>query len=219
MKIMLAEDAVLMRDGLAALLARAGHQIVASAATAPEIETAIDRLAEPPDLLIADVRMPPGHTDDGLRAAIRIRQRRPGLPVLLLSQYLGAEYLERLLDATAEPTVGGAGYLLKDRIAHISDFLTALETIAAGGIVVDQKVMAATRRGNDPLAVLSDREIDVLRLVATGATNPGIAAQLHLSEGAVVKHLGSVFDKLRISGRPGNRRVLAVLAYLQGGPR
>lgn len=218
MRILLAEDAALMRDGLVALLTRAGHEVVDAVATAPELEARVRDLAENlPDLVLADVRMPPDNADDGLRAGVRIRQRHPRLPVVLLSQYLGHDYLKRLLDSVRDhPDAGGVGYLLKDRVAHVADFMTALKTVAAGGVVVDQKVMDTLReRPTGRLDVLTGREAEVLRLVATGATNPQVGSAMHLSEGAVVKHLSAIFDKLGLNSE-GNRRVLAVLAYLEG---
>ena len=171
---------------------------------------------DPLDIVITDVRMPPGRTDDGLRAAIELRRDRPGLPILLLSQYLGNEYLQRLLDsAEDDPRSGGVGYLLKDRVAHVREFIRALETVAGGGVVVDRKVITALmRRREDRLERLTPREREVLRHVSAGETNRGIAQELHLSEGAVVKHVGAIFDKLGLSQREGNRRVLAVLAFL-----
>ena len=218
MRIVLAEDEALLREGLGLLLERAGHDVVASVATAAELLDAVRRSdpMDPLDIVITDVRMPPGRTDDGLRAAIELRRDRPRLPILLLSQYLGNEYLRRLLDsAEDDPRSGGVGYLLKDRVAHVHEFVRALETVAGGGVVVDRKVIAALmRRREDRLERLTPREREVLRHVSAGETNRGIARELHLSEGAVVKHVGVIFDKLGVSQREGNRRVLAVLAFL-----
>lgn len=160
--------------------------MVAAVTTAPELEAAVNRLGtNPPDLLLTDVRMPPDHTDDGLRAAIRIRQQHPHLPILLLSQYLGPQYLRRLLDATRDQTnPAGTGYLLKDRVANVNDFMTTLATVAAGGVVVDPKVMDTMReRPTGTLGLLTKRETEVLRLASTGATNPQIGQAMHLSEG------------------------------------
>lgn len=160
--------------------------------------------------------MPPDHTDDGLRAAVAIRAARPRLPILLLSQWLGNEYLGTMLESVRrDPDAGGIGYLLKDRVAHVRDFLGSLEAVAGGGIVVDRKVIAALMDERDAgLRALTDREREVLRSISTGATNQQVAATLHLSEGAVVKHVSTIFDKLGLSNQEGNRRVLAVLAYL-----
>lgn len=218
MRIVLAEDEALLREGLVMLLEHAGHDVVASVATATELVHVVKRgdPAVPPDIVITDVRMPPGRTDDGLRAAIELRRDRPHLPILLLSQYLGNEYLQRLLDsAEDDPRSGGVGYLLKDRVAHVHEFMQALQAVASGGVVVDRKVISALmRRSEDRLERLTPREREVLRHVSAGETNRAIAQELHLSEGAVVKHVGAIFDKLGLSQREGNRRVLAVLAFL-----
>ena len=230
MRIVLAEDEALLREGLVMLLERAGHDVVASVATATELVHVVKRgdpTAPPdarpdvqpdaqPDMVITDVRMPPGRTDDGLRAAIELRRDRPHLPILLLSQYLGNEYLQRLLDsAEDDPRSGGVGYLLKDRVSHVHEFMQALQTVASGGVVVDRKVISALmRRREDRLERLTPREREVLQHVSAGEINRGIAAALHLSDGAVVKHIGAIFDKLGLSQREGNRRVLAVLAFL-----
>ena len=218
MRIVLAEDEALLREGLVMLLEHAGHDVVASVATATELVHVVKRgdPAVPPDIVITDVRMPPGRTDDGLRAAIELRRDRPRLPILLLSQYLGNEYLRRLLDsAEDDPRSGGVGYLLKDRVAHVQELTQALQTVACGGVVVDRKVITALmRRREDRLERLTPREREVLRHVSAGETNHGIAEALHLSDGAVVKHIGAIFDKLGLSRREGNRRVLAVLAFL-----
>ena len=218
MRIVLAEDEALLREGLVMLLEHAGHDVVASVATATELVHVVKRNdpAVPPDIVITDVRMPPGRTDDGLRAAIELRRDRPHLPILLLSQYLGNEYLQRLLDsAEDDPRSGGVGYLLKDRVSHVHEFMQALQTVASGGVVVDRKVISALmRRREDRLERLTPREREVLQHVSAGETNHGIAEALHLSDGAVVKHIGAIFDKLGLSQREGNRRVLAVLAFL-----
>lgn len=218
MRIVLAEDEALLREGLVMLLEHAGHDVVASVATATELVHVVKRgdPAVPPDIVITDVRMPPGRTDDGLRAAIELRRDLPHLPILLLSQYLGNEYLQRLLDSTEDdPSSGGVGYLLKDRVSHVHEFMQALQTVASGGVVVDRKVISALmHRREDRLERLTPREREVLQHVSAGETNHGIAEALHLSDGAVVKHIGAIFDKLGLSQREGNRRVLAVLAFL-----
>jgi DNA-binding NarL/FixJ family response regulator len=167
-------------------------------------------------LVIVDVRMPPGHTDDGLRAAIAIRGEYPHIGILVVSQYLGNEYARELLD-TAPESDGGTGYLLKERIGRIDDFLEAVETVGAGGVTIDPKVIAhllALPQRAVPLSKLTDRESEVLHLVAAGHTNAQIEAALHLSAPTVEKHVGSIFMKLGLHPGDGNRRILAVLHYL-----
>lgn len=223
MRILLAEDAALLREGLVALLERAGHDVV-PVSTATELEVrARTLLAEDAvDLVLTDVRMPPGGADDGLRAAVTLRSEHPHLPVVVLSQYLTHEYAVDLLGdappstSPSVPVAAGVGYLLKDRVSHVHDFLRALETVQAGGIVVDPEVIASLMaRRVDQLSQLTPRGLQVLALVSEGATNQQIAEELHLSEGAVVKHISAAFDQLGLSEREGNRRVLTVLAYLR----
>lgn len=222
MRILLAEDSVLMRDGLVLLLERAGHEVVAVASTADDLERMVlNRSKEDlPDLVISDVRMPPDHTDDGLRAALTIRAAHPSLPVLLLSQWLGGEALTRMLESVRhDPQAGGLGYLLKDRVAHVHDFLASIRAVTAGGIVVDREVIKSLIDDRDAgLDNLTPRERDVLRHLSTGATNTQIADRLHVSEGAVVKYVSAIFDKLGLGEVEGNRRVLAVLTYLGRRP-
>lgn len=219
MRILLAEDSALLREGLVALLERAGHEIVAAVPTATELEAEAEALlpSGDVDLLLTDVRMPPGHGDDGLRVATAVRGRHPGFPVIVLSQYVEHRYAAALL-GIGEGTVreGGVGYLLKDRVAHVHDFVRTLEVVRSGGIVIDPAVVSALLENRrDELSSMSAREREVLGLVSAGWTNDQVAGQLHLSRGAVVKHVSAVFDKLGLAEQEGNRRVLAVLAFLR----
>lgn len=234
MRIIVAEDAVLLREGLVALLERAGHEVIAAFATATELRDAGRRLVADgsADLLLTDVRMPPGDRDDGLRAALELRSERPDLPVIALSQYVEPRYASSLLGihdpvrsarggsparaGGTEPLEAGAGYLLKDRVSHVHEFLRALESVRGGSVVVDPAVVSALMDSrSDALSALTAREREVLARVSEGETNPQIAEALHLSRGAVVKHVSTVFDKLGISEHDGNHRVLAVLAHLR----
>lgn len=208
---MLAEDAALIRAGLVALLTGAGHEVVAEAVDAPSLFAAT--MAQRPDVVVTDVRMPPGDADDGLLAALRLRERIPGQPVLVLSQYVAGAYARELLADAA----GGVGYLLKERVGDVEDFLAAVGQVADGGTVIDPEVVRSllgARRGS-PLDRLTDREREVLELVAQGRTNAAIAAELWVTEAAVVKHVGSILAKLDLpAGVRGHRRVLAVLIWL-----
>jgi DNA-binding NarL/FixJ family response regulator len=217
MRIVIAEDSALLREGLIVLLERVGHEIVGTAADAPELLTAVDRAIasqSPPDLVITDVRMPPSHTDDGLRAALDIRRRHPGVPVMVLSQYVADAYVHDLI----EDARGGVGYLLKDRVGKVASFLRSIETVADGGVVVDPEVvrhLSGRRRAVSPLDRLTERERTVLGLMAEGESNTTIAQNLHLSEAAVAKHVGNIFAKLDLPPQDTNRRVRAVLTYLR----
>ncbi|MBW5253205.1 response regulator transcription factor [Streptomyces sp. P01-B04] len=213
MRIVLAEDSVLLREGLIGLLERFGHQVVAGAGTADELIAAV--AAHVPDIVVTDVRMPPGFSDEGLRAAIELRTRQPELPVLVLSQYVQRAYAEDLLDSADG---AGVGYLLKERIGNVEEFVDALHRVAAGNTVVDPEVVRhLIRRRRDPLSRLTAREQEVLALMAEGRSNASIAAAMTVSEGTVSKHFGSILGKLDLSlDDTTNRRVLAVLAYLRG---
>ncbi|MER5421469.1 response regulator transcription factor [Streptosporangium roseum] len=209
MRVVLAEDAVLLREGLAGLLERFGHTVAAAVGDAPSLIAAVEEHA--PDIVVTDVRMPPGFTDEGLRAAFTLRARRPGLPVLVLSHYVQQAYVAELMDA-------GVGYLLKDRIGHVQEFADALDRVAAGGTVVDPEVVRQllTRR-RDPLLRLTPREREVLALIAEGRSNAAIARTLVVTEAAVAKHIASILAKLDLPpAGDDHRRVLAVLAYLRG---
>lgn len=212
MRVLIAEDSVLLREGTARLLEAAGFEVVGQAADAPEMVRKIR--AHKPDVLIADIRMPPEHTDDGLRAAIELRRELPQVGVLILSQYVEEHYAQRLL---ADDAVG-VGYLLKDRIADVDAFTDAVRRVADGGVVLDPEVVAhmlGRRRDAGPLATLTARERDVLAAIAEGYTNRAIAERLFVSERAVERHVTSIFDKLELTAVPGgHRRVLSVLAFL-----
>lgn len=217
MRIVIAEDSALLREGLIVLLERVGHEIVGTAADAPELLTAVDRATasgSPPDLVITDVRMPPSHTDDGLRAALDIRRRHPNVPVMVLSQYVADAYVHDLIGDAR----GGVGYLLKDRVGKVASFLRSIETVADGGVVVDPEVvrhLSGRRQAVSPVDRLTEREKTVLGLMAEGESNTTIAQSLHLSEAAIAKHVGNIFAKLDLPPQDTNRRVRAVLTYLR----
>ncbi|WP_308402144.1 response regulator transcription factor [Streptomyces sp. RKAG293] len=209
---MLAEDSVLLREGLVGLLARFGHQVVAAVGDAEALRTAVAE--HDPDIVVTDVRMPPGLQDEGLRAAVALRAQRPSLPVLVLSQYVQHSYAAELLDSGDG---SGVGYLLKDRVGQVEEFLDALRRVADGGTVVDPEVVRQLlRRRRDPLERLSAREREVLGLIAEGRSNASIARELVVSEAAVGKHIGSILSKLDLPpAEETHRRVLAVLAFLR----
>jgi DNA-binding NarL/FixJ family response regulator len=214
MRIVIADDAVLLREGAARLLEEAGHQVVAQAGDADDLMRKVR--AHRPDVAIIDVRMPPDNSDDGLRAALAIRNELPEVGILLLSQYVEDRYLGRLLSGSAE----GVGYLLKDRVAEVERLAEAVERVAAGGSVLDPEVvvqMLGRARDKGPLDALTEREREVLGLMAEGRTNRAIATELFLSQRAVERHVTSIFGKLDLpTGEQDHRRVLAVLAYLRG---
>lgn len=220
MRILVADDAALIRAGLVGLLERAGHRVVAEAGDAPELIAQCARLAEGPDglpdLVITDVRMPPTMTDDGLRAAVQLRASHPGLPMLIVSQYVAPAYAATLLETNA---AGGVGYLLKERVGRVADFMRSAELVAAGEVVMDPEVVAQllnARRTDPRLGRLTPRELEVLSLMAKGAANQQIAAQLVITPAAVAKHVANIFAKLDLGPDEDNRRVRAVLAYLNG---
>jgi DNA-binding NarL/FixJ family response regulator len=210
MRVVIAEDAAVLREGLARLLTDRGHEVGAAVADAEALLAAV--MEHRPDAVIADIRMPPTHTDEGLRAALAIRRDFPSTGVLLFSQYIETRYVARLLESGA----GGVGYLLKDRVGNVAEFVSALERVAAGGTALDPEVIGHLLRRPDPgLASLTSRERDVLGLMAEGRSNSGIAGRLVLSESAVEKHVASIFGKLALDAEAAdNRRVLAVLRYL-----
>jgi DNA-binding NarL/FixJ family response regulator len=212
LRVVLAEDSVLLREGLVGLLNRFGHEVVAAVGDAHTLRDAVS--AHTPDLVITDVRMPPGFQDEGLRAALALRAADPRLPVLVLSQYVQRAYAAELLD-TGDGT--GVGYLLKDRIGQVEQFAEAVRRVAEGGTVVDPEVVRQLlRRRRDPLQALTPREREVLGLVAEGKSNGAIARQLVVTEAAVGKHIGNILGKLDLPpAQDTHRRVLAVLAYLR----
>ncbi|WP_331756169.1 response regulator transcription factor (plasmid) [Streptomyces anulatus] len=209
MRIVIAEDNVLLREGLILLLEDVGHEIVAVVGSGPEIVPTL--LEHRPDVAVLDVRLPPGFRDEGLRAAIEARKLIPGQPLLVLSQYVEESYAAELLGQGAS----GIGYLLKDRVGHIEEFQDALERVAAGGTALDPEVVSQLMSRRDPLNALSPREREVLGLMAQGLDNPTIATTLFITERSVSKHIGSILAKLNLPpSDSGHRRVLAVLAYL-----
>ena len=213
MRVVIAEDLVLLRDGLARLLGAHGHEVVAAVGDGPSLVDAVVEHA--PDVAIVDVRLPPSQRDEGLRAALEARRRVPGLPVLVLSQYVEESYAAELL-ADGE---GAVGYLLKDRVADPGEFVASVARVADGGTAIDAEVVAqllARRRADDPLEELTPRERETLSLMAQGLSNAAIARELVVSDGAVEKHVSNIFMKLGLHTSPGgNLRVLAVLAWMR----
>jgi DNA-binding NarL/FixJ family response regulator len=212
-RVVIAEDSVLLREGLVGVLPRFGFDVVAAVGDATALMAAA--VETEPDLVITDVRMPPGFTDEGLRAAVALRTADPGLPVVALSQYVQHSYAGELLGSGQGRAIG---YLLKDRVADVAEFAEMLRRVAGGGTVVDPEVVRQLMlRGRDPLGHLSAREREVLALVAEGHSNAAIARILSVTEAGVGKHIGSVLAKLSLPvSDDTNRRVLAVLTYLRG---
>ncbi len=212
MRVVIAEDLALLRDGLVRLLSAHDFDVAAAVEDGPSVLTAL--IAHQPDVAVVDVRLPPTFTNEGLVAAIEARRRIPGLPILVLSQYVEPLYARELLT----DGIGGVGYLLKDRVMDVSQFVDSVRQVARGGTVMDPEVIAqlfATRSADEPLSRLTNREREVLALVAEGRSNAAVAAGLFVSEKAVSKHIANVFLKLDLPpSDDDNRRVLAVLAYL-----
>ncbi|MDT7799343.1 response regulator transcription factor [Amycolatopsis sp., V23-08] len=215
MRVVLAEDLALLRDGLTLLLQSHGFDIVAAVETGPELLKAL--LEHRPDVAVVDVRLPPSFTDEGLQAALAARKQVPGLPVLVLSQHVEQLYANELLQDGA----GGVGYLLKDRVGDAEEFVEAVRRVAAGGTAMDATVIAkllARQARNEPFETLSPREREVLEMMAEGRSNAGIAQSLNFSDGTVGKHISNIFTKLNLPpSNDDNRRVLAVLTYLNRG--
>lgn len=225
MKLIIADDSALLREGLVGLVERQGHDVVGQAASAPELLAAVaaaHRTGDVPDVVITDVRMPPGMADDGLAAALEIRRSHREIGILVLSQYVAAAYAADLFGGrddgaqlAAPGGHGGLGYLLKDRISRVADFMRSLAIIEAGGVVVDPEVASRLIKGHrSALDALSSRELEVLELMSHGLSNQQISEKLFLSASAVSKHVASVFSKLGLTTGEDNRRVRAVLAYL-----
>jgi DNA-binding NarL/FixJ family response regulator len=213
MRVVIADDAVLLREGLIRLVEENGHTVVAAVGDGPSL---VEAIAEhKPDVSIVDVRMPPSHTDEGLRAAVKARGLVPGSPILVLSQYVEVSYADDLL----ADRLGAVGYLLKDRVSEVAEFLDALRRVANGGTVLDPEVVGqllVRRRRDDPLRNLTPREREVLERMAEGLSNTAIARKMVVTEGAVEKHVRNIFTKLGLyQDEEQHRRVLAVLAYLQ----
>ncbi|MFI6685882.1 LuxR C-terminal-related transcriptional regulator [Streptomyces sp. NPDC050485] len=218
LRVVLAEDAVLLRAGLVELLTRGGHEVIAAVGDAEALARAVDE--RPPDIVITDVRMPPGFRDEGLKAALELRARHDRLPVLVLSQYVATAYATQLLSGDGREAAG-LGYLLKDRVGEVSEFLDALQRVADGQTVIDPevvRVLLAQQTASRPLRQLTPREREVLALMAEGLNNQLIARRLSVTEASVVKHSSNIFMKLNLGPSDGNRRVLAVLAHLRGEP-
>lgn len=210
MRVVVADDSVLLREGIVRLVSEDGHEVVAAVGDGPSLVDAI--VEHRPDVSIVDVRMPPSHTDEGLRAAIEARRQVPATPILVLSQYVEVSYADDLL----ADRVGAVGYLLKDRVADVDEFLDGLNRVATGGTVLDPEVVSqlfVSRK--DPMKDLTPRERDVLHLMAEGRTNTAIARGLVVTEGAVEKHISNIFGKLGLAqSGSDHRRVMAVLTYL-----
>jgi DNA-binding NarL/FixJ family response regulator len=212
MRVVIAEDSVLLREGLTKLLTDGGFDVAAAVPDADQLLRAVGE--RQPDLVVVDVRMPPTHTDEGIRAALVIRRQYPQVAVLVLSQYVEERYATDLLSVQTS----GVGYLLKDRVAHVSDFLDALRRVAAGGTALDPEVVAQllVRRRQDPIDRLTPRELEVLRLMAEGRSNNGIVDALNVSPSAVEKYVSNIFAKLDLPPTDtDHRRVLAVLKFLR----
>ena len=214
MRVVIADDSVIIREGIVALLTRAGVDVAGQASNADELMEEVD--AHRPDVAIVDIRMPPTHTDEGLRAAHALRERHPGIGILILSQYVEVGIATRLLAESPE----GLGYLLKDRVANVDEFTGTLDRVADGGSALDPQIVSqllSAEHRNGPLATLTPREREVLELVAEGRSNPSIAEHLGITLRSTEKHVSSIFSKLELPAGGGeDRRVVAVLRFLRG---
>lgn len=211
MRVLICEDSVLLREGITRLLRDTGHEVTAALPDATNLTATVS--ADRPDLVLLDVRLPPTFTDEGIRAALELRRLDPTVPILVLSQYVEERYATDLISRST----GGLGYLLKDRVADVVEFIESATAVAAGGTVLDPEVVSqllTRRRRDDRLERLTDREREVLTLMAEGRSNASIASALLISEGSVEKHISALFLKLNLEPADGNRRVLAVLAHL-----
>lgn len=216
MRIVIAEDSVLLREGLVRLLREGGAEVLAAVSNKDELLAAVHEHS--PEMVLTDVRMPPGFSNEGLRAAEKIRAQYPHIGILVLSQYVELTYATDLLAGASTPGAGGLGYLLKDRIARLEEMTDALERIHAGGVVLDPEVVSAafSKPRSNPLETLTPREREVLALMAEGRTNAAIAQALFLSAGAVEKNISSIFTKMGLAPtQDDHRRVLAVLAWMK----
>jgi DNA-binding NarL/FixJ family response regulator len=213
LRVVIAEDGIIVREGVAVMLRRFGHDVVAAVGDAVALKDAVAEYR--PDVVVTDVRMPPGFSDEGLKAAIELRAADPNLPVLVLSQYVHQTYADELLESSQS---GAVGYLLKDRIGDVAEFVDALEAVASGRTVVDAEVIRQlVARQRDPLRLLSNREREVLALMAEGRSNAAVARHMGVTEAAIAKHINSLLTKLDLPPDiDDHRRVRAVLAYLRG---
>ncbi|MGC2941872.1 MULTISPECIES: response regulator transcription factor [unclassified Brevibacterium] len=219
MRIVIAEDAALIRAGLSEILTSAGHEVTGEVCDATELENVLRELAETsslPDLVVSDVRMPPRNADDGLEAAVRLREKHPDLPIVLLSAYIGGPYLRRLVQN--EASQGGIGYLLKERVSHVREFLQSLDVVASGGFVIDPEVLHAAmhnERDEYPGGHLTEKERQVIEFMSRGLSNTQISDQLSISAQGTSKHIASIFQKMGLHADEDNRRVRAILRWLR----
>ncbi|OKL51428.1 response regulator transcription factor [Buchananella hordeovulneris] len=220
-KVVVADDSALLREGLVGLLERQGFTVTGTAQRADDLRARVEQLAaagQLPDLVITDVRMPPTMTNDGLQAAIDLKTAHPRLAIIVLSQYVAAVYAQQLFALPAGAGAGGAGYLLKDRVAEVADFIASVRVVLTGGVVIDPEVARAMMQSSrSGLGELTPRELEVLELMAQGLSNAQIAERLFLSGAAVAKHISAIFLKLGLEPGEENRRVRAILAFLAAG--